>query len=352
MGFYRLDRFAAFVVEDNRFIRDVMVDLLRHLGLHRILTAANGAEAIELLKAMYSDPKKAVVGFDFVISDLMMSPMNGLLLLRWMRTAKESPNRFIPFLMLSGAADHEYVKASRDLGVTEFLAKPFSVESVARRITEIIDYPRQFVATNSYFGPDRRRKNYGPPEMERRVQRQEDLTIVYSADKVVKPKSRSEVWYFRLPNALKEKAGGLGSVGPGELPLDLLEEAEKQLERAALDFTQWALDYLGRLSNLCTEAILQSGKRGKYFEEINLLAHELRGQGGTFGYPLITIFGKMLYEVTREGCREDDNAVEVVKAHIDAMRAVIREKITGDGGPIGRQLHRALVIAIKKYSPQ
>ncbi len=74
----------------------------------------------------------------------------------------------------------------------------------------------------------------------------------------------------------------------------------------------------------------------------------MRGQGGTFGYPLISVFGKMLYDATGGECREDDNAVEIVKAHIDAMRAVLRDKISGDGGKIGRELLVSLKEAIQK----
>jgi len=165
----------------------------------------------------------------------------------------------------------------------------------------------------------------------------------------VKPKVPSDVWYFRLPNSLKEKAGGGGFTGGAEIPKDLPEEAEQSLERAALDFSTWALDYVKKLSNLCVEALeaeAEGGARAKYFAEINLLALELRGQGGTFGYPLSSTFGKMLYDATIEGCREDDNAVEIVKAHIDAMGAVLREKVAGDGGEVGRALLASLKKAI------
>ena len=79
-----------------------------------------------------------------------------------------------------------------------------------------------------------------------------------------------------------------------------------------------------------------------------MLAHELRGQGGTFGYPLITTFGKMLYESTLEGCREDDRAVEMIKAHIDSISVVIREKVSGDGGKLGRELLASLKAALEK----
>ncbi len=351
VALYNFERFNVFLVEDNSYIRRVMQDLLRTVGFGRVVTAISGADAIQHLKTM-SDSKRMVtsLAFDIIISDLVMAPVNGLLLVRWVRSAKESPNRMVPFIMLSGAADHEYVRSARDLGATEFLAKPFSVESVYKKILEVVDFPRQFVTTQKYFGPDRRRKNYGAPDEERRVTKDEDVVIVYSADKITKPKNPTEVWYFRLPNSLKGKAGGLGASEPGEIPVGLIEEAEEQLERAALDFTDWALGYLAKLSDLCTEALMKPGRRDEYFHEINVLAHELRGQGGTFGYPLISIFGKMLYDVTGEGCSEDDNAVEIVKAHIDTMRAVLREKVVGDGGNLGRDLLKSLRLAIDKHS--
>ena len=288
----------------------------------------------------------SIIAPDIIVSDLVMSPINGLLFLRWMRTSKDSPNKMIPFIMLSGAADEGYVHSARDLGATEFLAKPFSATSVYVHLLKVIEQPRQFVTTTKYFGPDRRRKKIDPAK-ERREKDDKDVTIVYSPDKVVKPKVPSDVWYFRLPNSLKEKAGGGGFTGGAEIPKDLLDEAEQSLKRAALDFSTWVLDYVKKLSNLCVEALeAEGGARAKYFAEINLLALELRGQGGTFGYPLISTFGKMLYDATIEGCREDDNAVEIVKAHIDAMGAVLREKVAGDGGEVGRALLASLKKAI------
>lgn len=347
MAQYDFSRCNILLVEDNVYIRNALEDLLRQFKFGRVTTAENGEDAIEYLKSMKSAGN---VGPDIIFSDLAMAPINGLLLLRWVRASKDCPNRMVPFLMISGAADREYVNSARDLGVTEFVAKPFSVTSVYERFLEVIDYPRQFVTTQNYFGPDRRRKSDGAKDQERREKTDDQVVIVYSADKKVKPETPTDVWYWRLPNTLRDKASG-GASGPnvkGEVPMDLVEEAEKQLERAALDFTVWALDYLSKLSDLCTEALMEPGRRSRHFADIHDLALELRGQGGTFGYPLISTFGKMLYDVTLEGCREDDRAVEVVKCHIDSMRAVIREKVGGDGGEIGRKLLKGLQLSIER----
>ncbi len=347
MAIYDLGDLCILLVDDNAFIRGVLESLLRQFRVGRVLTASSGEEAIDSLKV-----GGATIAVDIVMADLIMSPINGLLTLRWARNAPESPNRFIPFIMISGAADQENVIAARDHGVTEFMVKPFSAANVYRRLLEVIDRPRQFVATNNYFGPDRRRRDIGTRDVEQRRMREEDITIVRSGGDVVQTKTSSAVWYFRLPNNLRAKVGGslVGRSAGGEIPTALLEQAEAELQRAAFDFTEWARRYIADLTNLCDEALKVVGSRAKQFEAINLIAHELRGQGGTFGYPLITTFATMLYSATGEGRREDDNGVEIARAHVDAMRAVIRDKVSGDGGDVGRALTAGLRAAIQRQS--
>ncbi|MBI4970179.1 MAG: response regulator [Rhodospirillales bacterium] len=351
MAVYDLERLSILLVEDNAYIRDILERMLKTMGFGWVATAKNGQDAIEFLRLVTKKPTHAgVMGVDIVLSDLLMSPIDGLLLLRWVRASKDSPNRFMPFLMLSGAADRVYVEKARDLGVNEFVAKPFSAQSIYRHVLEAIDHPRQFVVTHEYYGPDRRRRNGAPPEgNERRHNQDKDVAIVYSQDKVVKPTSPSDVWFFRLPNRLKEKVGGGKPGEVGEMPKDLLDQAEKQLERDALDFAQWAANYIAKLTHLMNEAKTRAVGRRKDFDEINLIAHELRGQGGTFGYPLISTFAKMLYDYTLPGCREDDNSLEIVKSHVDSMRAVIRDRVSGDGGQLGKDLLAALKAAISKH---
>ena len=344
---------SVLLVEDNHYLKSLLIQIFKDLGFGQIYTANNGQEAIEFLSPLPGASKDATYlkQVDIIVSDLVMSPIDGQLFLRWVRTSKKSPNRFAPFIMVSGAADYDKVEKCRDFGVTEFLAKPFSARAVYERIMKVILVPRQFVCSQLYFGPDRRRLKLGPPEgVERRQNEESKATIVYSADKVVKPNTPSDIWLFRLPNHLKEKIGGANIKGAIKIPEELLEQAEESLERQSLDFTEWAQNYLRDISNMLDKAREFQEKRRSCLNEINILAHELRGQGGTFGYPLITILGKSLYEATNAECSEDDKELDIVKAHIDAMKAVLREKISGDGGPVGRQLLEGLKAAINKIS--
>ncbi len=340
----QFERLRVFVVEDNPFIRETMTGLLRHLSIRTIVTAESGTDAIAELKQM----KLTNMSPDFVISDLVMSPINGLLLLRWVRMSPESPNRFMPFMMVSGAADSGYVNASRDMGVSEFLAKPFSSASMLEKIVALINYPRPFIMSLEYFGPDRRRRKLpAPNETERRKTSKEDMTVVYSPDQISKATDKAALYVFRFPNKLKEKVAG-SFRGPITVPTEVLEKAEEEMERKSLNFKDWALNYLAQLTTITTDALMDTTGRAEHFEKINLIALELRGQGGVFGYPIISIAGKMLYDVTHDGCAVDDTALEIAKAHTDTMKAVLREDIRGDGGQIGRQLIEGLRQAVLK----
>jgi response regulator RpfG family c-di-GMP phosphodiesterase len=74
------------------------------------------------------------------------------------RNAPDSPNPFIPIIMVSGYSSKECVNAARDAGVTEFLAKPVSSKAILSRLVAVIESPRPFVRTKTYFGPCRRRR--------------------------------------------------------------------------------------------------------------------------------------------------------------------------------------------------
>ena len=182
MANYSLDRFAALVVEDNAYIRRLLQTTLHSLGIGTVKTVEHGGEAIDLIKLIASDPMKAgIMSLDLIFSNWQMSPVDGSMLLRWIRSHKESPDRFIPFAMVTGYADRDKVAEAREIGVTEFLAKPFSIEAVTARLTQVIERPRPFFHTSSYFGPDRRRQQVDYKAADRRKLKEGDegVEVVY-----------------------------------------------------------------------------------------------------------------------------------------------------------------------------
>ena len=164
---YNLDRFNVLVVEDSHFIKSLLVGALISLGCGTVKTAVHGGEAVDLLRLMSTDPMKAgMLSIDIVFTNWQMAPVDGLQLLRWIRRSKGSPDRFLPVIVVSGSADKQALIQARDAGATEFLAKPFSGKAILDRVRSVIERPRQYIKTEDYFGPDRRRQDqlFGGPE--------------------------------------------------------------------------------------------------------------------------------------------------------------------------------------------
>ena len=79
------------------------------------------------------------------------------------------------------------------------------------------------------------------------------------------------------------------------------------------------------------------------------VAHELAGYGETFGYPLVTILARSLCRLLKTGDFNRNRMADVVDAHINALSAVIRNRIQGHGGETGLALGMGLDKAISKF---
>lgn len=142
-------RLKVLVVDDNSFMCTVLTQVLTALGVGSVETAATAAEAFR----MVAEDRP-----DLVISDWDMDPVDGLTLVEWLRRREDSPDCYIPIVMLTGFSERKRVLRARDSGINEFLAKPVSARSVWSRLNEVVTRPRPFVRADSYVGPDRRRR--------------------------------------------------------------------------------------------------------------------------------------------------------------------------------------------------
>lgn len=162
--------------------------------------------------------------------------------------------------------------------------------------------------------------------------------------------SALEVRFYRLRNKLKAKVAGLDGKVEIALTEIALERAEAIFAEMAEDYPDWVNEQITALYALHQRCLDAPEKRRRIFEDINRIAHDLKGQGGTFGYPLVTAFASSLGRFAGLRSTISDAHVEIIKAHIDAMRAVIRERMKGQGGEVGYALARSLEQAIMKYS--
>ncbi len=136
------------LADDNPNMRAIVMAMLKSIGVTRLREVDDGASALEALRQAPAD---------IAIVDFRMLPLDGVSFTRMIRTAPDSPNPYLPIIMMTGHSDRRRVVEARDAGVTEFVAKPVTAQTLLARIQSIILKPRPFIRTDDYFGPDRRR---------------------------------------------------------------------------------------------------------------------------------------------------------------------------------------------------
>jgi len=148
---------TVLVVDDNTHMRSILKELLRAMGVANIREASDAVEAFEILKSNE---------MDLIIADVSMPIIDGVEFTRMLRNNADSANPYVPILIVSGHSERSRVFAARDAGCTEFLVKPITANGLFARIVAIVERPRPFVRTPTFFGPDRRRrtpKDYAGP---------------------------------------------------------------------------------------------------------------------------------------------------------------------------------------------
>ncbi|SFS83223.1 response regulator [Brevundimonas viscosa] len=143
-----LSALHVLLVDDNQHMRTIASAVLKSAGVGTVREAADGGSALEILREY---------PIDLAIVDFNMFPLDGVEFTRLVRNSADSPNPYLPIIMMTGHSARSRVYEARDAGVTEFVVKPITAKAVLDRIQAVIFHTRPFVRTESYFGPDRRR---------------------------------------------------------------------------------------------------------------------------------------------------------------------------------------------------
>lgn len=142
-----LNDIHVLVVDDNKQMRFLVRSLLRAGGISKVTEASTGANAFEVMRGR---------PVDLIIVDWKMAPIDGLAFTQMVRRNPDSPNPFLPILMLTAHTETSRVTAARDAGVSGFVRKPISARLLFDRISNVLTDTRMFVRSDTFFGPDRR----------------------------------------------------------------------------------------------------------------------------------------------------------------------------------------------------
>lgn len=153
--------------------------------------------------------------------------------------------------------------------------------------------------------------------------------------------------FIQPPNTLKSKV----SLGPGGVDLDALERAEAVIANLKDNYLEWVEDDLVKIQAFYDRlAATAPEERKPLLQDVFRVAHDIKGQGGSFGYHLMTQLGNQLCRFI-EGIKEcGPTELEAIKVHIDAMRLVIGSRWEGDGGNQGKNLVAGLQLVLNKFT--
>lgn len=116
------------VVDDFSTMRRIVKNILKQLGYENIEEAEDGAQAYNKLKSG---------GFGFVVSDWNMPNMDGLELLKKVRSDPELKG--LPFLMVTAEAEKDKVIEAIKAGVSNYIVKPFTAEVLKEKMDRIFE---------------------------------------------------------------------------------------------------------------------------------------------------------------------------------------------------------------------
>jgi len=145
---YDLTRLDVIVSDHHEFMRDLICDVLRALGIRKVRSASDPWTAAQ----MFNDRPADLVFTDW-------SPgFDGIGFLRLVRDMEGSADPFVPIIIVTAHTELRHVCVARDAGATDFIAKPVAAKRLYARICAAIEQHRAFVRTRGFFGPDRRRR--------------------------------------------------------------------------------------------------------------------------------------------------------------------------------------------------
>ena len=153
---------------------------------------------------------------------------------------------------------------------------------------------------------------------------------------------QSEV--IQVPNTLRLKVGSrFGGLNAGAVA-----KAEAALKSLSSQFSQWLRDELDKLE-AARAAIHAQGLTKETGDKLYTHAHDLKGLGGTYEFPIITRMAGSLCKLLESPEQRLTAPMKLVDAHIDAIRAAVRDDIKDDTNTMVRILSQELERQVAAY---
>ena len=137
------------------------------------------------------------------------------------------------------------------------------------------------------------------------------------------------------PNTVKQK---VGTGGLGAVDQEALQRAEEVIVGMTDSYLDWVVEDLKKIDKAYAKLEAATGDGKEELEGIFQVSHDIKGQGGSFGYDLMTAIGNEPCRLIEKIDTPGPGEIEAIKVHIDAMKLVIGEDMKGQGGKAGEEI--------------
>lgn len=323
----RLQNIHVLVADHDSRISNLVRQVLVSFGFRDIQVAYDAQEAVAVIK------KSSI---DLMITEWPMAPSDDMDMVQFVRQSEESPRRDLPVIILTGRAERPDVMMARDHGVTEFVVKPFTAQTLSHRIVQVIDNPRAFIQTPSFVGPDRRRKSSGDVENDSRMppEEREKYAKYINGRKVYEIDGK----LIEISPANTELQDALGPVTAAIL-LDetVVKQAQEVIFNMRDEYMEWVAVDINRLEYTC-KMLEKRPDDSKQRAALAEIAFSIKAQAGTFGYNLASAVARLLHNYISDLKAIDQMALMVVKKHVDVLLVIFHQEISGGGEQVGEEV--------------
>ena len=153
--------------------------------------------------------------------------------------------------------------------------------------------------------------------------------------------------FIQPPNTLRLKVGGrLGAIDPAAIA-----KAEAALKSLSGNFAEWLADEVAKLE-AARQRVRTDGLTTEASENLYLRAHDLKGLGATYEYPLVTRIAGSLCKLIDDPDKRSQAPLFLVDAHIDAIKAAVKGGIQTDADPVGSALVTELEARVRDFATE
>jgi hypothetical protein len=136
----------------------------------------------------------------------------------------------------------------------------------------------------------------------------------------------------------------------GALDPDIVARAEAALKSLSAQFSRWLQDEIDKLG-AAGERATAEGLSGVAGEVLYTRAHDLKGLGGTYEFPIVTRVAASLCRLIEDAEHRRLAPLPLVESHINAIKVMVRDNIKDDSHPVGQAICLSLETQVAAIHP-